>query len=184
MVTESSGHRSLEPPRSDVPPDPPGRLQGNRDDALGVADGEVPDSVTLFDDHYPAVTKLDPALLDAFRSAAREAADHGVEIYVNSGWRSEKYQEQLFEQAVAKYGSEAKAAQWVARPGTSVHEAGGAVDVGPDDAAAWLSEHGAEYGLCQIYRNEPWHYELRPDAVDHGCPTMYGDPTHDPRMQQ
>ena len=52
------------------------------------------------------------------------------------------------------------------------------------DAAAWLSEHGAEYGLCQIYRNEPWHFELRPEAIDHGCPPVYADPTHDPRMQQ
>ena len=40
------------------------------------------------------------------------------------------------------------------------------------------------YGLCRIYGNEPWHYELRPDAVDHGCPPMYADPTHDPRMQR
>jgi zinc D-Ala-D-Ala carboxypeptidase len=61
---------------------------------------------------------------------------------------------------------------------------GNAVDVAPVDAAAWLSEHGAEYGLCQIYGNEPWHFELRPEAIDHGCPTMYADPTEDPRMQQ
>ncbi len=51
-------------------------------------------------------------------------------------------------------------------------------------ATAWLSKHGAKYGLCQIYRNEPWHYELRPEAIDRGCPPMYADPTHDPRMQQ
>ena len=38
--------------------------------------------------------------------------------------------------------------------------------------------------LCQIYSNEPWHYELRPEAIDYGCPTMYADPTHDPRMQR
>jgi hypothetical protein len=38
--------------------------------------------------------------------------------------------------------------------------------------------------LCQIYRNEPWHYELRPVAIEHGCPAMYADPTHDPRMQR
>ena len=61
---------------------------------------------------------------------------------------------------------------------------GDAVDIGPLDATAWLSENGAEYGLCQIYSNEPWHYELRPEAIDHGCPPMYADPTHDPRMQQ
>ena len=40
----------------------------------------------------------------------------------------------------------------------------GTRSVGPSSAAAWLSVHGAPYGLCQIYRNEPWHYELRPEA--------------------
>ena len=60
---------------------------------------------------------------------------------------------------------------------------GEAVDIGPD-AAAWLSVHGAAYGLCRIYGNEPWHYELRPDAVDRGCPPLYADPAHDPRMQR
>jgi hypothetical protein len=66
----------------------------------------------------------------------------------------------------------------------SAHVKGDAADIGPSGAAAWLSEHGAAYGLCQIYGNEPWHYELRPEAIDHGCPAMYADPTHDPRMQQ
>ena len=87
-------------------------------------------------------------------------------------------------EAVSEYGSEEEAARWVATPDTSPHVSGDAVDIGPSDATAWLSEHGAEYGLCQIYGNEPWHYELRPEAVDHGCPPMYADPTHDPRMQQ
>ena len=41
----------------------------------------------------------------------------------------------------------------------------------------------AKYRLCQIYENEAWHYELRPGAIDDGCPAMYADPTHDPRMQ-
>ena len=77
-----------------------------------------------------------------------------------------------------------EAARWVATPSTSAHVSGDAVDIGPSGAAAWLSEHGAAYGLCQIYGNEPWHYELRPEAIDHGCPPMYADPTHDPRMQQ
>ena len=72
----------------------------------------------------------------------------------------------------------------MATPNTSAHVSGDAVDIGPSDAAAWLSEHGAWYGLCQIYSNEPWHYELRPEAIDHGCPPMYADPTHDPRTQQ
>jgi hypothetical protein len=76
-----------------------------------------------------------------------------------------------------------EAARWVATPDTSAHVSGDAVDIGRD-GAAWLSEHGAVYGLCQTYGNEPWHYELRPAAVDRGCPRAYPDPTHDPRMQR
>ncbi|WP_281283417.1 hypothetical protein [Modestobacter excelsi] len=33
-------------------------------------------------------------------------------------------------------------------------------------------------------RNEPWDYELHPDAVEHGCPPLYADPTEDPRMHR
>ena len=130
------------------------------------------------------MAKLDPALLGALRQAATHAANDGVEFVVDSGWRSPAYQEQLRHEAVLKYGSEEEAARWVATPDTSAHVSGHAVDIGPSDAAAWLAEHGAEYGLCQIYGNEPWHYELRPEAIDDGCPAMYADPAHDPRMQQ
>jgi zinc D-Ala-D-Ala carboxypeptidase len=150
--------------------------------ALGEADGAVPDGTTLFDDAIPGVANLDPVLLAALRRAAMDAAADGVEFFVDSGWRSSEYQEHLLQQAIQKYGSEEEAARWVATPDTSAHVAGEAVDIGHSDAAAWLSEHGADYGLCQIYGNEPWHYELRP--VDHGCPPMYADPTHDPRTQQ
>src|SRR4051812_38710313 len=139
---------------------------------LGEADGAVPDGTTVFDDEIPGVANLDPALLSALRRAATDAADNGVEFVVDSGWRSPAYQEQLLHEAVLKYGSQAEAARWVATPSTSAHVSGDAVDIGPSDAAAWLSEHGATYGLCRIYGNEPWHFELRPDAVDHGCPAM------------
>jgi D-alanyl-D-alanine carboxypeptidase len=151
--------------------------------ALGEADGAVPDGATVFDDQVPAVANLDPALLDALRRAARNGADDSVDFSVDSGWRSPAYQEQLLREAVSKYGSAQEAARWVASPDTSAHVSGNAVDVG-SDAAAWLSGHGARYGLCQIYRNEPWHYELRPAAKAHGCPRMYADPTQDPRMQR
>jgi zinc D-Ala-D-Ala carboxypeptidase len=159
-------------------------LRSEHRGALGEADGAVPDGTTVFDDEIPGVANLDPALLGALRQAATDAADDGVEFFVNSGWRSRKYQAQLLHEAVPKYGSEEEAARWVATPNTSPHVSGDAVDIGPFDATAWLSKHGAEYGLCQIYRNEPWHYELRPGAIDYGCPRMYADPTHDPRMQQ
>jgi D-alanyl-D-alanine carboxypeptidase len=151
--------------------------------ALGEADGAVPDGVTVFDDAIPAVAKLDPALLGALRQAATDAKDDGVEFVVDSGWRSPAYQEHLLQEAISEYGSEAEAARWVASPDTSAHVSGDAIDLGRDPAA-WLSEHGAAYGLCQIYGNESWHYELRPEAVDHGCPSTYADPTQDPRLRR
>lgn len=151
---------------------------------LGKAHGAVPDPVSVFDDEVPAVVNLDPDLLGALRRAATDAAEDGVEFFVNGGWRSPEYQEQLLRDAVSKYGSEKEAARWVATPETSAHVSGNAVDIGRSDARAWLSEHGAEYGLCQIYRNEPWHYELRPEAIHHGCPPMYADPSHDPRLRR
>ncbi len=131
-----------------------------------------------------AIANLEPALLGALRQAETDAAGDGVEFSVNTGWRSSERQEKLLEDAISKYGSEEEAARWVATPETSPHVSGDAIDVGPSDATAWLSAHGAEYGLCQIYGNEPWHFELRPEAIDHGCPPTYPDPTYDPRMQR
>ena len=159
----------------------PGREHGG---ALGEPDGAVPDGTTVFDDEVPGVAKLDSDLLGALRQAAAAAGGDGVQFHVDSGWRSPAYQEQLLREAVSEYGSEAEAARWVATPNKSAHVSGDAVDIGPSDAATWLSEHGSGYGLCQIYGNEPWHYELRPEAIGHGCPATYADPTQDPRMQR
>jgi zinc D-Ala-D-Ala carboxypeptidase len=158
--------------------------RGERRGVLGGPDGAIPDGTTVFDDEVPGVANLYPALLGALRQATTDAGNDGVEVYVDSGWRSPEYQERLLREAVSKYGSEEEAARWVAAPDTSAHVSGDAVDVGPAEATTWLSENGAEYGLCRIYGNEPWHYELRPEAVDHGCPPAYPDPTQDPRMQQ
>jgi D-alanyl-D-alanine carboxypeptidase len=187
--SSSTGASPIDVPRGEhhgpgsEPHGPPGELPGEHGGALGEADGAIPDGATVFDDEFPGVANLDPALLDALRQAATDAADDGVEFFVTSGWRSPEYQERLLQEAVSKYGSEQEAARWVATPETSTHVAGDAADLG-SDASAWLSEHGAEYGLCQTYGNERWHYELRSEAVHGGCPAMYADPTSDPRMQQ
>jgi zinc D-Ala-D-Ala carboxypeptidase len=143
-----------------------------------------PPNVTVFDDDVPAVANLNPDLLSALRRAATDAAGDGVEFVVTSGWRSPEHQEQLLREAIWQYGSESEAARWVATPNTSAHVSGDAVDIGPSEATAWLSSYGAQYGLCQIYSNEPWHYELRSDAGVYGCPPLYADPTQDPRMQE
>ncbi len=153
------------------------------DGAVTEEDGALPDGVTVFDDRYPGVANIDPDLLQAVREAATDAAEGGIEFDVNSGWRSPEYQDQLLREAVFEYGSEEEAAKWVATADTSAHVSGNAIDIGQFDATAWLEEHGAKYGLCQIYGNEPWHFELHPEALDRGCPPPYADPTYDPRMQ-
>lgn len=186
VITAALGSRI---PRSSSPSPPSAALPTHADRSelggpLGEADGVVPDGVTVFDDTTPAVTGLDPGLLKALRQAATAAADDGVTFHVNSGWRSPAYQNQLLREAITEYGSEYEAARWVATAGTSPHVTGDAVDLGHSDATAWLSRQGAAYGLCQIYRNEPWHYELRTTAVDRGCPPMYANPTQDPRMRK
>jgi len=179
--TTSSSSRSL----GDVYHGGPGAAATpEADGPVTEADGDLPDGVSVFDNGYPGVANLDVDLLRALRAATAHAAADGIEVFVNSGWRSPDYQDELLREAVSEYGSAAEAARWVATADTSPHVSGNAVDIGSFDAMAWMSEHGAEYGLCRIYANESWHYELRPEAIDRGCPPMYDDPTHDPRMQR
>ncbi len=154
-------------------------------EALGGGDGIIraEGAVSVYDD-VPAVSNLDSDLLAAVRAAADAAAEDGVPMHVNSGWRSVSYQQVLQQEAVEQYGSAEEAARWVATPENSEHVSGDAVDLGPLTAQDWLAQRGAEFGLCQIYANERWHFELRPAAAANGCPVMYDNPTTDPRTQR
>ena len=164
---------------------------GSEDDGASTAVAGGVARALVLQDHAPrtpgvddGVARLDPDLRAALRRAGGAAARDGVALRVTSGWRSVEEQEQLLRDAIDEHGSAQEAARWVATPEQSAHVSGDAVDIGPRAAAAWLSRYGAAYGLCQVYDNEPWHFELRPEAVDDGCPTRYADPTQDPRMQE
>jgi hypothetical protein len=189
----SSSARSLgaapqAPPRSTPSVDAAPRGELGRattaDGALTQADGVLADGATVFDDQDPGIANLDADLLYALRVATSKAADDEIELTINSGWRSRSYQDALLSSAISEYGSLEEAERWVATADTSPHVSGDAVDIGSAGGTTWLSKHGAAYGLCQIYRNEPWHFELRPEAIKRGCPPMYADPTRDPRMQK
>jgi zinc D-Ala-D-Ala carboxypeptidase len=95
-------------------------------------------------------------------------------LVVTSGWRSRKYQQQLLDRAITRYGSYQEARRWVSTPDESHHVTGHAIDIGPTDAADWLSRHGASYGLCQVYVNEIWHYELLTTPRGE-CPSLRPD---------
>lgn len=157
-----------------MPPRPPTAETGAQ--TLGPADGylAVGESVALGDD-VPAMTNLAPDLRDALeRAAAAAAIDRDVEFTFTSGWRSARYQQSLFDDAVATYGSEAEARRWVLPPDQSQHVLGNAVDVATADAMDWLNRFGAEFGLCQTYANELWHFELVA-GVTETCPEQLLD---------
>ena len=129
----------------------------------------VGDSVSPFDDHLPVIAKLNPELRAAVQSAATAAQADGFVFVVTSGWRSAAYQQSLLDDATASYGTLEEARKWVNTPELSTHVTGDAVDIGYTDADSWLSQHGADYGLCQTFSNEMWHFELatNPDGT---CP--------------
>jgi D-alanyl-D-alanine carboxypeptidase len=133
----------------------------------------MPDKQTLtpFDVSNPIVGWVDPLLLKAIQDAARSAAADGIQMKVTSGWRSRGFQQRLFDIAVGTYGSVDAARQYVATPETSMHVAGKAVDIGAADADEWLIRNGSRFGLCQIYANEIWHFELAADE-DGDCPPL------------
>ncbi len=128
------------------------------------------------DDHAPTgtgdVVHLQPALKRALQRATTAAAADGVTITVTSGWRSKAHQEELFEQAIRRYGSAEAASHWVLPPSKSEHVRGAAIDVGPRAAAKWLEHNGVRYGLCRRYANEWWHFELLAAAKGSTCPAL------------
>jgi zinc D-Ala-D-Ala carboxypeptidase len=136
-------------------------------------DGSLPDGqvLTPFDVQNPAIGRLDPRLLAAVQNAANAAAADGVTMTINSGWRSAAFQQSLLDQAVQTYGSLAAARQYVQTSTASRHVTGEAVDVGGPQADHWLIANGARFGLCQIYANELWHFELVADPAG-TCPPL------------
>ncbi|MBL3686090.1 hypothetical protein D3248_03850 [Leucobacter zeae] len=155
---------------TDAPLEAPGPGgDGSIDDENGIA----------VDADHAAIAGLAPELRAAVQAAAARAAEEGIELRVTSGWRSAELQETLLSDAIGQYGSESEARRWVDTPERSQHVVGDAVDIGGLEAALWVGQHGSEFGLCQTYANENWHFELAADA-DGVCPMPYADATDRP----
>jgi len=108
--------------------------------------------------------------------AAARADGHAAPLLLPvSGYRSVEEQAWLWEGALAKYGDPEVACLWVARPGTSAHQSGRAVDCHLGDPIEseyadgmrahstyrWLVAHAATFGFYP-YDLEPWHWEYNP----------------------
>jgi zinc D-Ala-D-Ala carboxypeptidase len=100
---------------------------------------------------------LDPRLEAA---VGRLVTEGRGAIRVVSGFRSTAEQSVLWAEALARYGSPERADDWVAPPGTSMHERGLAVDLGGDLALAVQLVARLHLPLWRPLPNEPWHFEL------------------------
>lgn len=83
------------------------------------------------------------------------------QITINSGFRDIARQQELWLQALQKYGSPEEARKWVAPPGNSQHNKGNAADLGYGSTAAmdWAHKNAGNFGLSFPLGNENWHIE-------------------------
>ncbi|MDW9632113.1 phage tail protein [Sinorhizobium meliloti] len=82
-------------------------------------------------------------------------------VTINSGYRSIERQQQLWLDALKKYGTPEAARKWVAPPGNSQHNKGNAADLGyaSDRARQWVHANAGSFGLSLPMSHEPWHIE-------------------------
>lgn len=136
-------------------------------------------------DAYP-ISRTDLSLRICVEQALKEMAlaarKDGISLLVSSTFRSYEYQDKLFQRWVAIDGLE-EAERESARPGTSQHQLGTAIDFGSidDDYAdtkpgRWLTENADRFGFSLSfpkayepitgYRWECWHFRyIGNDAV-------------------
>ncbi|MFE3986115.1 M15 family metallopeptidase [Nocardia tengchongensis] len=123
------------------------------------------------------VEGLDPRLAAAYAAAANDASAAGVTLWITSGYRTPAEQEALWEDGLQTYGSPEAARRWVLPPSESTHVTGQAIDVGPREGAQWLEDNGSHWGLCRMYDNEWWHFQIN-TAPDTACPARLPDASY------
>lgn len=114
---------------------------------------------------------------NAFIAMANAARLDNITLILTSGYRSYAEQKEIYDDMVASKG-EQYALEYAAKPGTSEHETGLALDIFTYGAVmetfkttetyAWLHEHAHEYGFIERYEEgkdyltgyapEAWHY--------------------------
>ena len=111
----------------------------------------------------------------ALTAAGRSAGHPAPLLLPVSGYRSAEEQIWLWDAALVKYADPGIAELWVARPGTSAHQTGRAVDCHLGDPIEseyagrmralpvhrWLVDNAEGFGFYP-YDAEPWHWEYNP----------------------
>jgi uncharacterized membrane protein YgcG len=93
-------------------------------------------------------------------------------IRISSAYRSVGHQAQLFQGAIAKYGSAQAARKWVAPPGKSNHGRGIAVDLSYfkncNSQCNWAHANAANFGLTFPMSWEKWHIQPSGGSCNNG----------------
>jgi D-alanyl-D-alanine carboxypeptidase len=123
---------------------------------------------------------LHPQLLARFHSAQAAAKLEGIELKIDSGYRTIETQNNLYHQAIKEHKTPEEAIKWVLPGDLSRHPWGLALDVNlhhEKSGASWLEANGATFGLCRVYENEWWHFEplIAPGGI---CPPLLPDASH------
>jgi Transglycosylase SLT domain/D-alanyl-D-alanine carboxypeptidase/Putative Flp pilus-assembly TadE/G-like len=98
------------------------------------------------------------AAYDRMAAAGRRA---GHQLVVNSGFRSDAEQAELFARHPDPH--------WVAPPGHSLHRCATELDLGPPSAYGWLAANATRFGFVRRYSWEAWHF-----GYDGGPPPCSG----------
>mgnify|MGYP006275871887 FL=1 len=118
--------------------------------------------------------RLAAVAVEPLRQMSRAAVADGIVLLVSSAYRSYDYQQQVYSRWVEELGQE-QADRVSARPGTSQHQLGTAVDFGcicpaiaEQPAGSWLAENAHRFGFSLSYPDgaeaitgysyEPWHF--------------------------
>jgi hypothetical protein len=121
--------------------------------------------------------EINPLVLARFLSAQAAAKELGIQLSIDSGYRSLEKQNYLYQRAIKTYKSAEEAIKWVLPENLSRHPWGLALDVNLNhdkSGASWLEANGATFGLCRVYVNEWWHFEplTAPGGI---CPPLLPD---------
>ncbi len=91
-----------------------------------------------------------PDVAEAFDRMAAAARKAGISLVINSAYRSDAEQAELFAQNPDP--------TWVAPPGQSLHRCATELDLGPPSAYGWLADNARRFGFLKRYPWEPWHF--------------------------
>jgi hypothetical protein len=106
------------------------------------------------------------ALTGPFLDMFNAAAEDGVQVAINSGFRSYPDQKYLWE----GYKAGRPGFNLAAEPGKSNHQNGIAIDIDTAGGVGsriydWLAANATAFGFIRTVKSEAWHWEYRPEAA-------------------